>query len=602
VSAPGTNASGDVTHDVVVVGSGVAGALVAKRLTRSGLRVLLLEAGPATASTFDGYLRHLETFFETSSKGPESPWPTALGAPQPDTHDLRSTDGYFVQQGPHPYGSTYTRLQGGSTLHWLGVSLRMLPEDFAMRTRYGVGRDWPLDYWTLEPYYRQAEHELGVAADVADQAHLGVEFADGYDYPMRRVPPSYSDQMWADAVDGTEVAVGDCSIPLKIRSYPAARNSIPRGDYEPVGAVDERGGGQALARDLGQRCAGNTACTPICPIQAKYNANKSLAQADRDHLEIRAQAVASKILVDPVTGAVTGVEYQRYDDPSSARHEVLVARGRSYVLAAHAIENAKLLLASGLAGRSGMLGRNLMDHPSIYGWGLAPKPIGAFRGPLSTSGIDDLRGGPFRARQAAFRVDVGNDGWHATTGAPDTTVAEAVTHGKLHGAALREHLTSVLRRQVRFSLNVEQLPSPSNRISIDPAYLDGFGNPRPVIHYDIDEYTLAGLAAAHRTYQAVFQQAGIEDCTDPEAGVWFPSVSYRGQEFRYHGMGHFAGTHVMGHDPTNSVVDADQRSWEHPNLFLLGSGSFPTMGTSNPTLTLAALALRAADRLTTELR
>lgn len=110
------------------------------------------------------------------------------------------------------------------------------------------------------------------------------------------------------------------------------------------------------------------------------------------------------------------------------------------------------------------------------------------------------------------------------------------------------------------------------------------------------------MAAAHRTYQAVFERAGIEDCSDPETGVWFPSVAYEGQEFRYHGMGHFAGTHVMGDDPTNSVVDADQRSWEHPNLFVLGSGSFPTMGTSNPTLTLAALALRAADRLTTELR
>ena len=67
-------------------------------------------------------------------------------------------------------------------------------------------------------------------------------------------------------------------------------------------------------------------------------------------------------------------------------------------------------------------------------------------------------------------------------------------------------------------------------------------------------------------------------------------------------MGHFAGTHLMGDDPGSSVVDPDQRSWEHRNLFLVGSGSFPTMGTSNPTLTLAALALRTADRLQTELR
>jgi choline dehydrogenase-like flavoprotein len=58
----------------------------------------------------------------------------------------------------------------------------------------------------------------------------------------------------------------------------------------------------------------------------------------------------------------------------------------------------------------------------------------------------------------------------------------------------------------------------------------------------------------------------------------------------------------MGDDPGSSVVDVDQRSWEHRNLFLVGSGSFPTMGTSNPTLTMAALTLRTADRLTEELR
>ena len=71
--------------------------------------------------------------------------------------------------------------------------------------------------------------------------------------------------------------------------------------------------------------------------------------------------------------------------------------------------------------------------------------------------------------------------------------------------------------------------------------------------------------------------------------------------FHYHGMGHFAGTHVMGDRPEVSVVDPDQRSWEHRNLYLVGSGSFPTMGTSNPTLTMAALALRTAEHLIAEL-
>lgn len=591
-----------MTHDVVVVGAGVAGSLVAKQLTSAGFRVLVLEAGPATAWTFDGYTRHVETFLTAASKGPESAWPPAVGAPQPDTHDLRLADGYFVQQGPLRYGSTYTRAQGGSTLHWLGVSLRMLPEDFALQSRFGVGRDWPLDYADLEPYYRQAEYEIGVAADVADQTHHGVEFAAGYDYPMERIPPSYSDTVLAGAVDGMETTVGGVPIAVKIRSYPAGRNGMPRDGYAPVGAVDVRQGGQALGRDLGQRCAGNTACTPICPIQAKYNAGKSLAQADPDKLEVIAQAVASKVQIDSHSGQVQGIEYQRYDDPDSPRHTVHVARGRIYVLAAHAVENAKLMLASGLGSQSGMLGRNLMDHPSIYGWGLAPAPIGPFRGPLSTSGIDDARGGAFRSEHAAFRVDIGNDGWRATTGAPDSTVAEAVMSRGLHGDGLVNHLRSVLSRQVRFSLNVEQLPSMANGVTIDPRYLDPLGNPRPVIHYDIDDYTRAGMAAAKRFYQAVFARAGVEDRSNTSQGVWFPSVTYQGEDYPYHGMGHFAGTHVMGTDRSTSVVDVDQRSWEHNNLFLVGSGSFPTMGTSNPTLTLAALALRTADRLTTELR
>ena len=590
----------DSRYDVVIVGAGVNGALIAKRLTRAGLRVLVLEAGPATAWSFDDYTAHLNHFFEASGKNPESAWPPAGNAPQPDTADMRSGDGYFVQLGPDKYGSSYTRLLGGSTLHWLGVCLRMLPEDFELRTRYGVGRDWPIGYADLEPYYREAEWEIGVSADVADQSHLGVEFAGGYDYPMRALPPSYSDQVLAAAIDGMKVSLGGQSFALRVRSYPAGRNSIPRDGYQPAGAVDERGAGQALARDLGQRCAGNTACTPICPIQAKYNAQKSLAQADQDNLTVIAQAVAAKVVVDPVSGAVQGIEYQLYEDPGSPRHERRTARARAYVLAAHAVENAKLMLASGLGGDS-PVGQGLMDHPALYAWGLSPIPVGAYRGPLSTAGIDDLRGGAFRTQHAAFRFDIGNDGWRATTGAPDSTVAAAVTGQGLYGARLRGYLEETLPRHVRFSLAVEQLPSPANRVTIDPRYTDPLGNPRPVISYHIDDYTLAGMAAATGVAQQVFSQAGIEDRTDPASAAWFPSVAYDGQVFHYHGMGHFAGTHAMGGSAADSVVDADQRSWAHRNLFVVGSGSFPTMGTSNPTLTMAALSLRTAGRMIEEL-
>ncbi len=589
--------TGDEAYDVVVVGAGVNGALLAKHLTRARLRVLLLEAGPGTASAFDGYTRHLDHFYSASGKGPESAWPPAKNAPQPDTADVRTGGGYFVQKGPHKYASSYSRLLGGSTLHWLGVSLRMLPEDFELRSRYGVGRDWPLGYADLEPYYRSAEWEIGVSADVADQAHLGVEFPDGYDYPMRRVPPSYSDHLLAKAVDGMQVTVAGQSVALKVRSYPAARNSIPRGGYQPQGAVDER----LEAQVLGQRCAGNTACTPICPIQARYHAGKTLAQAERPYLHVITQAVASRILVDPVSGMVQGIEYQRYEDPSDPRHTVHLARGRAYVLAAHAVENAKLMLASGLGGTNNLVGKGLMDHPALYAWGLSPVPAGAYRGPLSTSGIEDLRGGAFRAAHAAFRFDIGNDGWRPATGAPDTTVADAVRRQGLFGTNLRDQLAATLPRQVRFSVAVEQLRSPANTVGIDPRYVDPLGNPRPVISYHVDDYTLAGMAAATGVYREVFAKAGIKDFTGPDTSAWFPEAAYNGTVFRYHGMGHFAGTHVMGSSKEDSVVDPGQRSWEHRNLYLVGSGSFPTMGTSNPTLTMAALTLRTAEHMLVEL-
>lgn len=591
--------SGNEQYDAVVVGAGVAGALTAKHLTRAGFRVLVLEAGPPTAQNFEGYTGHLWHFYAASGKGPESAWPPEANAPQPDTADLSHNNGYFVQKGPHLYGSSYSRLQGGSTLHWLGVSLRMLPEDFALRSRYGVGRDWPLSYDDLEPYYRKAEREIGVAADVADQRYHGITFPEGYDYPMQRIPPSYSDRKLAAAVDGMQVTVDGEPVAIKVRSYPAARNSLPRGDYLPVGAVDRDADGHVMERYEGQRCAGNTSCTPICPIQAKYNAGKTLARADRDKLRVLAQAVATKINIDPASGAVESITYQRYD---GAGHTVEQAKGRVYVVAAHAVENAKLMLSSGLTGPNNMVGATLMDHPALYVWGLAPEPVGAYRGPLSTAGMEDLRAGKFRAKHAAFRFDIGNDGWRAATGAPDAAVTHAVTRSNLFGRELHNWLASTLSRHVRFTLATEQLPDTANRVTIDPRYLDPLGNPRPVISYRIDDYTLAGMAAATKVSQEVFRRAGITDCTDPDQSLPFPSVKNGNTVVHYHGMGHFAGTHAMGNNPRESVVNSYQRSWDHRNLYLVGAGSMPTMGTSNPTLTLSALAIRTAEHLIAELK
>jgi choline dehydrogenase-like flavoprotein len=197
---------------------------------------------------------------------PEAPGPPAANAPQPDVLDLGThpseDTGYFVQRGPVSFRSTYDRLQGGTTMHWLGTCLRMLPEDFELRSRYGVGRDWPLGYDELSGYYGRAEREIGVSADVADQAHLGLTFSEGYDYPMQRIPPSYVDRTLAASVDGMEVTLGGEPIALKVRSTPAGRNSIPRDGYEVVGAVDERREGQASAAPATARASRSARSRP----------------------------------------------------------------------------------------------------------------------------------------------------------------------------------------------------------------------------------------------------------------------------------------------------------------------------------------------------
>ena len=602
-------------YDVVIVGAGVSGAIVGKELARNGYNVLVLEAGLGTGETYDGYLTNLDSYYMATAKVPESPYPFNPNAPQPTIPGVPPP--YFIQQGPVDFRSTYARIAGGTTMHWMGTCLRMLPEDFEMYSRFGVGRDWPLSYEDMRPYYDRAEFEIGVSADVQDQEYLGVTFPPGYVYPMKKIPPSWIDRTLATGIDGMTVQLGPDSIRLQVRSTPAGRNSIPNPDYRapegvwvpppdrgkrgytPVGAVDNSPPNEDLARDLGERCAGNSACVPICPIQAKYNALKTISKGG-PNLKLQIKSVASRILVDSDTGRISGIEVKRYVTPKSPEYTTEVVRGKFYVLAAHAVENAKLMLASGLARTSGQLGGNLMDHPSMVTWGMMPANVGAYWGPISTSGIEDARGGRFRTLHSAFRIEIGNDGWLWPTGGALTAATNAISKN-LFGKRLRDEMQSVLPRQFRFAFLIEQLPETTNRVTIDPQYRDAIGNYRPVIRYSLDDYVLAGMSAAAGVSTEMFARLGATDYTDPN-DPFLGTASYLGQSFAWDGAGHYAGTHLMGNSARNSVVDRDQRCWEHPNLLAIGCGAMPSMGTSNPTLTVAALGFRAVDTLLADLR
>jgi choline dehydrogenase-like flavoprotein len=590
-------------YDVVIVGGGISGAIVAKTLTQAGKRCLIVEAGTGVGTDYQGYLDYLNTFYTATIKIPNAPYPDNPNAREPLETDVTKTpndQGYFVQRGPLPFSSTYTRYLGGTTLHWLGTSLRMLPEDFRLKSLYGVGIDWPIDYQELEPWYRKAELELGVSANVEEQSYLGVTFPPGYVYPMHGLPASWSDKQLASRIDGMQVEDDGKSYTLKVRGTPASRNSVPNSAYDQGRGYTPKG---AVGNDkVGLRCMGNSSCVPICPIQAKYNALKTLNTANHEKLDIVLQSVAFQLDIDPHSKAINGVQLKHYRYPGDNSYSLHTVRGKRYVLAAHAVANAVLLLASGACKGNDLVGRHLMDHPELLTWGLTNKtPLWPLRGPLATSGIEDLRGGSFRKHHAPYRFEMGNDGWLWPAQAPSKDVITLVDDEQLHGKELRERLKDQVSRQFRFGILVEQLPEYDNRVTIDPKYLDIMGNYRPVIHYDLSPYTRAGFASAYDMSMKIFDQADIKNYSSyskEDAGAF---VCPDGRTLTFNGAGHFAGTHCMGGSPESSVVNKYQRTWEHPNLYLVGCGNMINMGTSNPTLTMSALTCWAAHNILQDL-
>ena len=354
-------------------------------------------------------------------------------------------------------------------------------------------------------------------------------------------------------------------------------------------------------RDLGQRCQGNSVCMPLCPVQAKYTALKTIAVlARKPTVEIRTQCVASKLEIDRETGRITGVEYKRYDAPGSKKFRLETAKGTLVVLAANAIENATLLLASNAANSSGQVGRNLMDHPYLYAWGYSPTPVYPFRGPDTTSGVESLRDGGFRKIHASFRASLSNWGW---SGEPGTQIGLLLGQN-VYGRKLRETLAYRMARMVKIGFMFEQLPAAGNRVTIDPAYRDDLGNYRPVLSYSYADYTLNAIEAAVNTvWPTIAKYARVANETQYLPNTpGYQYVSHHGAGYNLMGSGHIVGTHRMGSSRKTSVTDRNMRAWDHENLYVVGTGNQVTIGTANPTLTGAALAIRAADAMLKDLR
>jgi choline dehydrogenase-like flavoprotein len=468
----------------------------------------------------------------------EDPWRTPIAA-----MDRYTTSGSF----PFTLEAKRARGIGGSTLHWEGYTLRFHADDFRLQSRHGIAEDWPISYEDLEPYYGKAERALGIAGAADDPWASPRSTA----YPLPPFPFSYSDRMFARACQELGIA---------LHHMPQARNSVAFGGRS--------------------RCLACSVCV-ACPTGAKATVDLThVARAEATgRVRVLPDTTVLRLEVDP-SRRVSGIVCAGHD-----RRERRVA-APIVVVAANGVETARLLLLStstvfpaGLANSSGQVGRHFMSHPAIDVVGRMRMNVFPHRVGFSTAITRQFAVERARATQGSFFLEFLNG-----PGLPPPA-SIAVASGKW-GEALHRHVQREFGHLLGIRVYCEQLPAAANAVSLDRTATDHFGNPVPHIAYGIGPYEQAALRDGEAVAAGILRALGAED------------IRAQNREVGAHQL----GTHRMGRDPRASVVDPDLRAHDVPNLYLVGGGCFVTGSSAYPTLTIAALAIRAAERIASVVR
>lgn len=548
-------------YDAIVIGSGAGGAAAAYALSRHGARVLLLEAGPAYTPALDYRLSRAD--WETA-RFPEkiaTARRQTFGAPQrldPAHSGLRSWNHVFGPANPGAarayLGYQHVVGLGGSTLHYTGEAQRLHPQAMKMRTRFGVAADWPISYSDLERYYVEAERVIGVAGPSDDRIRTRSR-----PYPLPPHPFSYASRT---------LGAGARKLGLTWTPNPYAALSRP---YD----------GRPGCNYCGQ-------CNRGCPRLDKGSADVTFIRKARatGKCTVRTESRVTHIEAG-ARDRVTGVEYI---DVKGRRHK---ASGRAIVLSCGAVETPRLLLAAagthapeGLANDSGHVGRNFMETLFWISSGLHAEALGSHRGLPSDAICWD-----YNAPDAIPGV-IG--GCRFTPGVAEADLAGPIAYAtRVVPGWGREHKRGMRRsfgRVLSLTAIGESLPGPRSFIDLDPQARDVDGVPKARIHSHLEAMETARLTFMSGKTRAILKAAGVER----------PFEEYGAYDI-------FASTHVfgtcrMGNDARDSVVDRNCRSHRWKNLFVADASVFPSSGGGEgPSLTIAALALRAGDAIASAL-
>lgn len=532
------------SSQVVIVGTGVVGVVIAEQCLDAGLEVLMIEAGPRVtrAQIVENY-RNLPLGAKPDAT---ASYPPADWAP----HPFHGQD-YLESTGPDKYDPTYLRYAGGSTWHWAGTCWRLTPEDMRLKSLYGVGRDWAYDYETLDPYYNMTETALGICGP-ADPQDQWPRRPRSMDYPMPALPMSQGERRFTEVVEA--------KLGLRNVHVAQARNSGTPYHDRPA-------------------CCANNNCVPVCPVGAKYDAVSAL-----NRLEAKGATILDNSVVYRVeTGAANKIVAVHYYDRDKQSHRVT---GEQFVLACNGVETPKLLLMSadqrnpnGVANSSDQVGRNIMDHPQQGYTFTVSEPYWLGAGPVVNSGIMETSQGAFRSRHAGAYFRLNN---FART---RFIIEKALKTGKV-GRALDEEIRRMTATSMNLVAAIEMLPDPNNRLTLS-AQKDWLGLPKPSVYWDVGDYTRrASVEYSEPMAQRIAEAMGATDFKP--AGNKFSTSK------------HIMGGTIMGNDPADSVVDRHCRTHDHANLYLPGGGAMPSTACGNSTITMTSMAFMAAEALISE--
>jgi choline dehydrogenase-like flavoprotein len=432
---------------------------------------------------------------------------------------------------------------GGGTVLYAGQWPRMLPADFRVRTTDALADDWPIGYDDIQPYYERTERQFGVSG-------LGGNpmYPPGEDPPLPALP-----------IGPVGLLVARAHARLGWHWWPQS-NAILSAPFEGRHACVQRG---------------------TCGSGCNEGAKGSTDQTHWPHVVARGGRVLTgarvRRIVTDSRGLASGAEWVDRDGRDHFQTADVV------LCAANAIGSARLLLASaegahpdGLANSSGLVGRRLMLHPMATVTGLFDQPLEGWR--AHAGGL--IQSLEFAATDPSRGFHRGATWELSSAGGPMQAVFSP-PGGAEWGPDHHRHVRERLGRNAMWAILCEDLPEEANRVELSASAWDSSGIAAPKITYRLSDNTRAMIE---------WQLAHAEESLRT-AGAW------RVDSTRGLPNGHFMGTARMGDDPASSVVDRWCMSHDVANLGIIDGSVFVTAGSANPTSTITALALRAADHL-----